>query len=272
MGVLVKEYKPGVYDDINEKDYHASNAISKHGLDLIARTPAHYKYSENIDNPAFAFGRAIHCFVLEPERFNTDFILSPYDDFRTKAAREWKEENKDKTIYTESDYEALNIMRDKLHSHPMAGPLLDVKDGHAEQSIFWIDENTNCLCRCRPDYINYHFMYAIDLKTCINAGQSAFARDVARYRYHVQAAFYLAGLEAAKIYCDDFIFVAIEKTKPYAVACYDLDNEALDLGRYLYRRDMEKYRESFITDVWPGYPEDVRTIQLPPWASNSDIS
>jgi exodeoxyribonuclease VIII len=105
-----------------------------------------------------------------------------------------------------------------------------------------------------------------DLKTTEDASPAAFARSVATYRYHVQAAFYLDGLRACDAQIDAFAFVAVEKTPPYLVAVYSADEICLARGREEYRADLLTFAECLRTDCWPGYPPFVQPLSLPAWA------
>ncbi len=68
-----------------------------------------------------------------------------------------------------------------------------------------------------------------------------------------------------------FVFIAVEKTPPYAVALYELDAEAVDLGRALARRDLARYANARDFGVWPGYPDAVQSLSLPKWATYAEI-
>ncbi|GAH01364.1 unnamed protein product, partial [marine sediment metagenome] len=68
-------FEAGIYDDISNADYHASEGISKSGLDLIAKCPKKYwhKYinperMEKEQSDAFLIGQATHTAILEPEK------------------------------------------------------------------------------------------------------------------------------------------------------------------------------------------------------------
>lgn len=74
--------EPGIYDNISNADYHGGPGISKSGLDLIAKSPAHYFYAANVANDneraptaAQAFGTAFHALLLEPEEFKKTYAV-----------------------------------------------------------------------------------------------------------------------------------------------------------------------------------------------------
>lgn len=73
--------KPGIYDGIPNAEYHGGPGISKSGLDLIHRSPMHYKAvvdAENDNQPTAAqrIGTAAHCAILEPDVFVQEYCLA----------------------------------------------------------------------------------------------------------------------------------------------------------------------------------------------------
>lgn len=69
---------PGIYRNLSNADYHGGDGISKSGLDLIHKTPAHYNAvktaaNDNVPTPAQAIGTAFHCLLLEPHVFITEY-------------------------------------------------------------------------------------------------------------------------------------------------------------------------------------------------------
>lgn len=73
--------KPGVYSEISNADYHGGPGISKSGLDLIHRSPMHFKWVLDADNDntpttAQALGTAAHSLILEPAEFVKQYCLA----------------------------------------------------------------------------------------------------------------------------------------------------------------------------------------------------
>lgn len=256
--------------DMSNADYHAHSAISKSGLDKIAISPAHYlayKQGETKRTAALDFGGALHDFILLPETFAQNHIVLPEDfNARLKASQEQLKEWEDcgKNIVKYSDFEKIQAMAQSVKAHPSANGLL--QNGRAEVSIFWQDEETGEACRCRPDYWNQHNII-VDLKTTQDASPQGFAKSIANYRYHVQAAFYMQGVYAVTgKYPKGFVFIAIEKEPPYAVGVYALDENALALGRELFQRDLRTLHEAKQSQQWQAYNPKIETLSLPAWA------
>lgn len=257
-----------ILHDMTNADYHAHPAVSKSVLDKIARSPMHaraYLDGEREEpTAAMQFGTALHACVLEPELFADQYRVFE-GDRRTKDGKARYEELQasGKSIISAADFDAIAAMTARIRHHEAARYLLD--DGIAESSVFWQHTPTGLECKCRPDFWTADGSTLVDLKTCEDASPAAFARSVAAYRYHVQAAHYMVGTQAKR-----FLFVAVEKKAPYAVAVYELDSAALTEGHRLRDRDLEQYASCQEFGVWPGYPADIQTLTLPKWATNQE--
>lgn len=257
--------------------YHALDAVGKSDLDLIARSPMHYRSTLHCspESPAMRIGSAVHCAVLEPERFAREYMAAPSIDRRTKAGKEQAAEiemqaaQEGKRVLPIDEYEMVADVAYVVRHHPRVSSMLSA--GQPEVSALWKNDEFGVRCRARFDWITPEG-WLLDLKTTQDASPSAFAKSCAAFRYHVQAAWYLDGyLAATSDMPQGFIFIAVEKTPPYAVALYELDADAVDLGRALARRDLARYANAREFDSWPGYPENVQSLSLPRWALNVEI-
>lgn len=179
--------------------------------------------------------------------------------------------NDGKTIISAEDFDQISAMRDAVMAHKSAGALLAPDRGMAELSAYWRDPETGALCRCRPDFLRKDGL-VVDLKTAIDASPDGFSSAMNAIRYDVQAAFYLDGLrEAIAQGREDlpapkaFVFVAVEKTAPYAVATYLVPAETIEIGRREYRADLNRYAECAASNTWPGYGDAIQPLGLPEW-------
>lgn len=252
------------YDEYN--DYPA---IRKSELDYIHQSPAHYQvYKANgrKETDALRWGRMFHTFVLEPELFNQEYAVLEESVNRNtiagkKAWATWLEANEGKIAVNRPDMDTLIQMKQCIFDHPLAKNALS--GGIAESTLLW--EYDGMLCKARPDYITANGLI-VDLKTTKDARPRGFAKDCADYRYHVQSAFYTeAYYQVFGEYPAGFLFVAIEKEKPYAVALYTADH-IMDQGYREFTEDLRVYKECLETDIWPSYPAECRSIILPKYA------
>lgn len=275
-----------VIEGMENDAYHAAEGISASGLKLIGRSPLHY-WARYIDpnrepqeeTPALRLGTAIHCAVLEPLRFAAEYAVAPRVDRRTKEGKEtWTAFEAEcaaagKKVIADGEYRTCMAISERLNRHPAASVLF--RNGVAELSMFWEDAETGVLCKCRPDWL-IKKTAIVDVKSTQDASASGFARSVANYEYHVQAAWYLDGVRACL--GDDapqaFIFAAFEKEAPHAVAFYNADPDMIELGRREYRRRLAIYAACKRSNVWPGYDPSITNLSLPAWvlkAANDNL-
>lgn len=267
--------EPGVYSGITNDAYHSGEGISKSGLDLIGRSPLHY-WAKYLDpqrepqepTPAMLLGTAIHSAVLEPHSFANDYVVFPKIDRRTKEGKAYYDEliaqAAGRTIISADDYATCVSIQDNVRRHPAAQVLLN--DGEPELSVYWRDEQTGVLCKCRPDWMNYKANTIIDVKSTDDASPAGFQKSIVKWGYHVQAAWYLDGVKAATGHAPKaFIFAAFEKTRPFATAFYYADEDMIELGRQLYRERLDVFAACLKNNSWPGYPQQLSPISLPGW-------
>lgn len=267
--------KTGLYSTLTNDEYHSTVGISKSGLDLIARSPQHYWHAylnpnrtPREETPAMRLGTAIHAAVLEPDAFQADYLPAPKLDRRTKEGKamyadlQAMAEDRNMELLDADEYEACLRIADQVRQHPAAKVLFSV--GHPEQSAFWTDDETGVLCKARPDWLMPSAI--LDVKSTEDASLSGFQKTVVKWRYHVQAAWYLDGLhQATGIRPQAFIFAVFEKNPPYAAGFYFADNDMIDLGRREYRKLLRIYAECLHTDRWPGYSNEILPVSLPAW-------
>ena len=246
-----------IIENMSNADYHAHPAISKSGLDLIEKSPAHFFYAEREKTKEMVIGSAFHDLVLLPDTFNELYIIKHSDmNLSTKAGKEWKQQ---------AD-ESGNAMKESVLAHHAAGRLLS--NGKPETSIFWQDE-IGVECRCRPDFININNVI-VDLKTTTDASPKGFAKSVANFRYHVQDAYYCHGYKHAFGELPrGFVFVAVEKKPPYAVGVYTLDDLAKLEGEMRFKENLSTYKQALEENAWNAFSQKIETLSLPSWAFKS---
>lgn len=253
--------------------YHADTSrISKSGLDLIAKTPAHYW--ERYINPnrlpekksdALIEGNAFHVLTLESDVFPYHFIIRPkFTGTGSVAKREaFESEHADKEIITMEQYDQVRRMRDSVMAHPIAAQLL--RSGIAETTLKWEDPATDAPCKCRKDWWNPDMRLIVDLKSTEDASDEGFAKSSFKYRYHVQGSFYLDGATANNLNPDGFVFIAVEKKPPYLVNVFYMPPDVIDFGRRIYRNDLQTYMDCRQNNKWPGYDQRIKPLNLPSW-------
>lgn len=264
-----------IIPNLSHDEYHERRlgVVSKSGLDHLLRSPAHYKaWVEGQDeepSDALMFGSAFHCALLEPERYAKVYAVEPeFGDCRFKENRAtrdtWRAQHAGATLIDESTAETIAAMVDAVHSHPLAGKMF--RDGKSELTVKWTDEETGLPCKCRADYYVERLGMVLDAKSTDDARPDAFKRSIVKYGYHRQDAIYRAGFAAAGAPIQHFLFIAVEKRPPHAVAIYSLDQEAIAKGHVAIRNGIETMARCVASGQWPGYSNSIVTLDLPPWA------
>lgn len=260
-----------VHTGLSNAEYHALDSISKSGLDLIRKAPALYKFRrENPQptTPALRWGTLVHTAILEPHNLD-ELMIAPKVDRRTAAGKaEWAEfeaKAEGREIVTEEELERLRLTSEAVHAHAAAGKALAMLR-EVETSIFWTDPDTGINCRCRPDGILSNGLI-VDVKTTGDASADEFVKSAAKWRYHVQAAYYSDGYRAAFGEAPKgFAFIAVEKDPPFMVAFYVASDAMTLRGRADYQQDLRTFDACQKTDTWPALSDSPIIIDLPKWA------
>lgn len=263
--------RSGVIPSIPIDEYHRHGSTSKSQLDQFAKSPAHYLASlttQRKETAAMRIGSLFHGLVLEPERVK--IAVAPVCDKRTKDGKAtWESfclENAEAEIVTADEGEMLNGMAESIRKHQAASALLN-GDGIAEGSCFWFDERSGELCRCRPDFYRRDLGIIVDLKSTEDASPAGFAKSIWKYAYHRQAALYMDGVsESTGDIIKGFVFVAVEKSAPYAVGVYRLDMQGEEAGRVSYQSLLLDLAGCKINRNFPAYSPRIETISLPAYA------
>ena len=254
---------PYCVPNLSIADYHALlEFLSNSGFSAAARSWWHFEHRGDSKEKKTCYeqGDAGHAGMLEPKRFD-EFFVRGYADRRGNKWKELVAENYDKTVLTESDYDAVAVMRDAIQAHPEARELL--KKGKVEQSYFWVDRETEQQCRVRPDFETPIGDLA-DLKFVADgcAERDKFIKDyIEGFGYYRQAAYYLDGVNAYKPMPNrKFFFVVVEKKPPHLVNVIPCGDEHLIAGREEYKyylRKIDEYETMKRTkpdELHDGYP------------------
>ena len=269
-------------------EYHALPGASASRLADFSRSPAHARWRMDhpeAPTPAMILGTAAHCLILEPDRFADQFVVAEKCSAVKKSGEQCENPGKvccgdewfcgvhgkgagsgdGRTILSPDEAEAVRGMAASVHSHPAARALLD-RVAQVELSAFWTDSASGVGCKARIDLLTKDNVIG-DLKTTEDASPEAFARSVWNYKYHVQAIHYLRGLLASMATaCDDYQIIAVEKSAPYAVAVYRINEEQLMLGKKQLDEMLTRWAECEKSATWPAYSDGVVELSLPAWA------
>jgi len=280
---------PGLYPDMPAATYHAdpadepslSSSIAKI---LINETPKHAREAHPRLNPNFTektatkamdLGSVAHEILLGK---GTGFEVCPYDDYKTKVAREWRDEItlSGKIPIKEDDLDAAEAMASAVCARlaEIQGIERALIEGAAETSIIWRDA-LGPMCRARPDWLDLGGPAIYDLKTTGTGldDRSLNAKIASPYTaYDMRAAFYLRGIErlvpaaAGRIV---YRWIFVESAPPFEARVVEMDEITRGFGDRKAAYAIAKWQRCLTENRWPGYPRKIEKPSYPPWAETA---
>lgn len=262
-------------EDLNtlvEEDYHSHPALSQSGAKVILQEGGPAKYRQMMDFPReskddFDFGHAAHREVLSA---GMDIVEVKHPDWRTNDAKaQRKAIRADRQVPVLTKHLAqVREMAAVIRDHPMASQLLI--GGVAEQRITWTDGATGVQLRAMIDCqtITDRAVILSDYKSTTSAVMRQFSSSAFDFGYTMQDAWYREGARATGVTDDPaFFFIAQEKSAPYLVRTFELDEQAQKIGRIQMRRAIELFAQCTAAGDWPGYPTRIESLSVPAWAA-----
>jgi len=234
------------------ESYYNDNRLSASKLKAyLAHDPAIAHWMETHSGPpseALIMGTALHS-VMEGK----ELVVSPFESYRTKEAKEWKANNPD--AIRADDAKLVEAWKTSILNH-LGGhqPALWYvwKNGEYEKEFF------NDTHKCKVDVI--HEGILLDWKTTRHTKADDVIREYQRYGAALQAAHYVDMADA-----HEFHFIVVSKTEPFPVWVVTCSDAFLDYGRKL-RSQCEEIRERFLAKEH----QDVLTLDPPPWVGKQD--
>ena len=238
---------------------YKQDRLSYSSLKAFAKSPNHFiQYkTKPFDTASLAFGRAAHCYILEPDVFEKKFAVSPACDRRTKAGKEiWMEftDQCGDRVALKPDEMALILAMQHEVSNSAAADLIT-----GSKAEIW-----------KEGYIdNQHFggyadlwregHFVADLKTCRDSSPEQFMRDAHNLDYHLQAAVYRKLFDVERFY-----WVAVESKAPHCVTVYQQSQKAAEAADMRLSMLIERWKK------WDGKPasyfDGIQMLDLPAWA------
>lgn len=260
---------------LTNEAYHSVKAVSPSQIKVLGRSPLHYYdqfLAENREKreptPAMLKGTALHTAALEPELWDATVAVPPHSfDRRTKVgkelAAEFERNSVGKIVLSPEDADEVRRMADAVRKHPAARFLLELP-GRREASYTWTDPATKLWCKTRPDWHSEDHRIVVDVKTTMDASRVEFAKSIANFDYHIQAAWNQDAIGA-----EQFITIAVENSRPYGVAVYPASGGMIAAGQRRIEAAMTLLAECHAEGKWPGYGDLVQEpIDLPGWCKD----
>lgn len=273
---------------LSNEDYHGGPGLSSSNVKTIRNYSIdHYVYSKTAPpkarSAAFVVGDGVHAAVLEPDRFEAEFLVMPSFG-RSKAdqaaKRLWLAEHAGADVMTSDQRELILRCAEAIQRHPDAAHFVGpeaMESSKAESSFFWRDPISEIVCKCRPDVLHWS-MALPDIKTTARAGGASrmgFDKVCADLGYWISGPMYSDGVSNVLGSAPSehpMVFIVVEKEPPYAVGVHMLDEEAAQLGRQAYRDVLRLLRRWIDAGDkrWGGYPRGIDLLSLPNWVHRKE--
>lgn len=260
--------RPGIYRGISEADYRADPCPSPSLTQslckiLIERSPKHAwtqnprlnPHFEPDDDAKFDVGNAAHRLVLGRGK---DFDVIDFDDWRTKAAKDAREEaaavGKIAILkhQFQQAFDMAGAAQVQLHKHEDRSAFTG---GDAEVMIAW--EEDGIWFRSLIDWLHTDLRTVDDYKsTGMSVADHVLGQRAIGGMWHLQAAFIERGLDVldpAGAGRRLFRFIAQETDKPHALNVMHMNEYWLTMGRKHVSAGVSKWIPAIEANRWRGY-------------------
>ena len=212
--------------NIEHLSYSTAKKIYRRGIDYALGTKL--GLVDESYGKASDIGTMAHALVLGGE---PDWVVSEFDNFRTKAAQEWKA-NQDKIVISETDFQQIVNIADAIKRHPLAAQLIESCD---LEQMLKATINGIEFHGC-ADGISKDRKTIFDLKT---TGQfDMFRWQAFKNDYDLQASVYSLFGDNAK-----YFFVVVETVQPFRVQIFGTSPEFIDNGNVKLQKAIESFNE-----------------------------
>jgi len=215
----------------------------------------------------FDIGTAGHSLLLEDE---DNIVVLEADDWRKKAVKDERDtlRAEGKTVLLRKQYEDALLMKTAAKLQ-IAMSMLKINDfkkqGKAEMTYIW--EEQGIWFRGRPDWVSNDNTLMIDYKTTsASANPQSFASIVVNNALDVQCALYRRGAGILNGITPRFVLIVQETFEPFLCSFMDLSPEFEQLGKDKIMYATFIWKKCLETGIWPGYPQEIATLDAPAWA------
>jgi len=260
-------------DDINQADTWETaqgKAVSKSLITDFITDPGTWKAIKKKETTAsMGFGSLVDCLLLEPDKFDTRYTISPYPDFRKKEAQEWKAEMQAAgvEIVTEDRMADAHECTQAVYNHQDAYALC--RDART-QVAFRHPTRHGIASKGLIDIVPTASDTLVDLKTCSQTAlenRRALQRHIYEWGYHIQAGAYLDGWNIATgEERSRFKFIFVTNSAPFRCAVVELPLAAILLGAQQYQSGIARFVDCLQRNEWPSQWDGVVELDLPEYA------
>jgi len=266
-----------IIQDMCWDDYRAATALNPSSIVCCDKSELHVSYAlEGVDKdtPSLQKGRALHCALLEPDRFADAY--EPAESRRTaKVVAEAAERGVELLLPADFDV----IVQTALRASQCSDLQPFIRTGQAEVSVFTFE--LGCQCKGRLDWISADPLAILDVKTAREIDERNFSRAFYRYHYDVKLGLYqrwlqrLMGVANIPVY-----LLLVENSGPWDCAVVPrsggsptpIPDAILQRGADKGLRWIERIKQCIESGEWPGQGDaDEWAIDVPAWEMDDEL-
>jgi hypothetical protein len=262
------------------EDYREVDAVNISRLKEIEHSPQRYMWraTHQIETKPLTLGKAAHCAVLEPERFNQDFVIwtkltkNGSGNIAPRSGEQWenfKAENVGKSILTIEERDFAMAIQKAVRADATAMRYLEA--GDPEVSMEWTMGAEWGLeprrCKGRVDWITKvgGIPFLVGLKTARDCRPFIFGSAAAKLGYAMQWAFYHQGYSIITGVEPKMIEIVVEPKPPHSIIVYRIEKDVLLEGTDKFAELLKVLAECEVSGNWPGPAVDEQVLTLPSW-------
>lgn len=199
-----------------------------------------YLNRQHASTPQLDLGTAVHCALLEPQRFKQEYVALPVqqaDLFHADDLALIRRGGRTVHFITEAQRGVVQGICAQVEKLPGIMKLLN--EGLAERSLFWRDQASGLRLKIRPDMLVLPQLI-LELKTTFNASTAVFQRTLLMQRYHLSAAMYQQGVLHITGHLPGYIYLVASRHPPYEVQTFVPSAWMQQEGERLFRAALHK--------------------------------
>ena len=273
--------------EVSPRDYHQKLTLNRANLfdpdswlstsalkELKTCSLKRWRFSPNkfTGSKSADWGTIIDCLITTPEEIGEVIEVHNFDSFRTKEAREVRDDAiaQGKIFLSEAEMESAMAAAKMLLEDPIAGPV--IKNSRKQVVLLSQIEGINCkgLVDIAPE--NEPILY--DLKTTADFSVRGIANAIQKFGYYIQAGIYLKLWN--NLYPEDqrkrFRFIWQSSSAPYEVAVTELPAFDIEAGSMWAAEKIHDLIKAQKQKKWPNIVGDkVAMIGRPGYAEFQDM-
>jgi hypothetical protein len=270
---------PGIHPNLGMAEYHrwqldrtnlAAGPISCSMLKDFAANPyAWARSAPRKQTAALNTGNLFDLALTDPSVLDASVTVSPFDNYRTKAAQEWRDERAatGKLVVSQMELAAARYAAKEVWGHRIAGDILN----GCEFQVGVIGDIKGIPAKCLIDILPHADSEwgetLVDYKTTSNGlDDEAIRATIGKYKYHWQAALYLGLFNEVSLtrVATDFVYI-FQDPQTYEVRVVKLGDEALVAGGRAIKMAVTEFARCAKKGITSRYAMTVDSLDLMPY-------